>query len=224
MPKGTLEDDPLLIRFLIATVLVSLGGLSLVADVIESVNIDTAPIQGQTGYLAFDFLGGAPVESNTVVISSFTSDASLGTLVLTGAASGTLVPGPATLNDSQFFNELLQTVTFGTTMSFTLDLTTSVSPGGIPDAFAFYLLDSTQNPYTTSDPTGADSLFDINIDGSSLSPEVYASSSASSTVTPAAATTVPEPNSVVLLAAAIVTLALLGRRREARLSRWIQHE
>jgi hypothetical protein len=208
----------MLVRFLIATALASLGGLSLMADVIELVNIDTAPIQGQTGYLAFDFLGGAPVESNTIVISSFTSNASLGTLVLTGGASGTLVPGPATLNDSQFFNELLQAVTFGSTTSFSLDLTTSVSPGGIPDAFAFYLLDSTQNPYTTSDPTGANSLFDINVDGSSLTPRVYTSPSASSTVTPAA-TTVPEPNSVVLLAAAIVSLALLGRRREARLSR-----
>jgi hypothetical protein len=197
----------------VATVLVSLIPSSGIADVMELVNVDTTPLHGQAGYFAFDFLGGTPIENNTVRISNFTSDATLGALTPTGDAVGNLVPGPGALNDSQFFNEFLQAATFGTTISFTLDLTTNVASGGIPDAFALYLLDSTENPFATSDPTGADSLFLINIDGAALAPDVYVSSSATSTVTPSSPTAVPEPDSVVLLLIAIIPSLVLMRRR-----------
>src|ERR1019366_2742669 len=115
------------------------------------------------------------------------------------------------------FNELLQGVTFGSTMSFTLDLTTNFASGGIPDAFAFYLLDSTQNPFATSDPSGADSLFVINVDGLSPTPDVYTSSSATTTVTPIGSTAVPEPDGVVLLLTVVLLgVALMRRRCAAR--------
>src|ERR1035438_9312322 len=153
---------------LLAAFFTFVGSTLLTADVVLNVSANTTPLEGQSGYFAFDFIGGTPVENNTVTISNFTSDATLGTLTPTGGASGSIVPGPGILNDSQFFNELLQAVTFGTTASFTLDLTTNSTSGGLPDAFALYLLDSTQNPFATSDPTGADSLFAINIDGPNL--------------------------------------------------------
>jgi hypothetical protein len=200
-------------RILIAALLAFLGAGLAMADSFE-VNINTTPLKGVAGYLAFDFIGGTPIENNTVTISSFTSDATLGALTPTGGATGSIFPGPGTLNDSQFFNELLQAVTFGTTVSFTLDLATSVSSGGIPDAFAFYLLDSTQNPFTTSDPTGADSLFAINITGPGLTPDVYTSSSATATIAPGGVTAIPEPSSLLLIVG-VSSLALICRRRSA---------
>jgi hypothetical protein len=168
-----------------------------------NVNVNTTPIAGESGYLAFDLTGGSPVENNVVSISTFASNSSLGVLSLTGAASGTISPGPGSLNDSQFFNELLQEVTFGSTLSFTLSLSTNYTSGSIPDTFAFYLLDSTSNPFTTSDPTGANSLFAINIDAASLTPDVYSSSSATATLSPLSVAATPEPASFWLMLASV---------------------
>jgi hypothetical protein len=206
-------------RIFLAALWVVLGASLTRADSNQvDVKISTTLLQGTVGYLAFDFIGGSTVENNTVTISNFVGNATLGALTSTGNASGSISPGPGVLGDSQFFNEFLQAVTFGTTMSFTLDPTTNVSSGGIPDAFAFYLLDSTENPFATSDPTGADALFVIPISGPSLTPGVYTSPSATATVTPVTAT--PEPSSFWLLVVGVSSLIcirtaspLIGRRK-----------
>lgn len=189
----------------------SLGSAIASADVIFDVNVNTAPIEGQTGYFAFDFIGGTPVEDNTVTISDFSTDATLGTLTPTGDAFGSLTPGPGTLDDLQFFNEFLQQVSFGTTVSFVVDLTTNATAVTIPDNFAFYLLDSTQNPFETSDPSGADSLFNINIDGSTPPPNIYTSSSATAALIPAAPT--PEPRGISVTVGILMAALLCLRRR-----------
>jgi hypothetical protein len=198
-------------HILLIALFASVGAGLLPADVIFNVVVNTTPLEGESGYFAFDFIGGTPVEDNTVTISNFASDATLGTLTPTGGASGSISPGPGMLNDSQFFNELLEALTFGTTASFTLDLMTNATSVVIPDEFAFYLLDSTQNPFATSDPTGADSLFAINIEGSSLTPDVYTSSSAAATL--ASMSAVPEPSSFSLSALAFGVLVLVSSRR-----------
>ena len=179
-------------------------------DPAPSSSVDTTPLLHSAGYFAFDFLGGTPIENNTVTISDFTSDATLGAMTPTGGATGTITPGPGTLDDSQFFNELLQAAAaFGTTASFTLSLTTNAGSGGIPDTFAFYLLDPTQVPITTSDPTGADALFTINITGTDLMPAVYTSTFAGATVT--LANTVPEPGTLGISVLAVAVLSWLRR-------------
>jgi hypothetical protein len=199
-------------QIFLAAVIAFVGSSPATANAIFSVNVTTGPLNGVAGYLAFDFLGGTPIENNTVTISGFTSNAALGALTKTGDAFGTISPGPGTMDDTNFFfNEFLQAVTFGTTISFTLNLTTSGAPSGTPDTFAFYLLDSTQNPFLTSDPTGANSLFSINVTGPNLSPAVYTSSSAAATVTPAGIST-PEPGSFWMLG---VPLLVLIRARGA---------
>ena len=124
------------------------------------VTITTTPIQGLAGSMVFDFMAGAPVLYNTTTVSGFTSDASLESFTTTGAVSGTLVPGPLTLSDTAFLSEMDQSVTFGSTVTFVLTLTTNFQ-GGIPDEFSFFLADSEGNPYPTSDPTGANALFAI---------------------------------------------------------------
>lgn len=186
-------------------ILFSCAVLPAMGDAIFDVSVTTTPIKGAVGFLAFDFLGGSPVENNTVTISGFSTDAVLGTLTPSGDATGTISPGPGTLDDGQFFNEFLQAVTYGTTITFQLDLTTNAAVSGIPDNFSFYLLDSTQAPFTTSDPTGADSMFSINVTGPALTPDVFTSSSATATVT-AAGSGVPEPGAFWLVAGGFVIL------------------
>ena len=186
------------------------------------VTITTVPLQGQAGFAVFDFIQGAPVLNNTVTVSGFTSNAVLGAFTTTGAVMGTLVPGPMTLSDSAFLSEFSQGLTYGTTMSFILNLTTNSSPGGIPDEFSLFLEDSKGNPFPTSDPTGADSLLAIDITGSPLDPLVFTSDYAIITVTEAP---VPEPSGAGLTLSSLIILALMlwyfrssrGLRRRLRL-------
>jgi hypothetical protein len=184
--------------------LLSLGSAIASADAIFDVDINTTPLEGQTGYLAFDFIGGTPVEENTVTISDFSTNAVLGLLTPSGDVSGSLSPGPGTLGDLEFFNEFLQEVTFGTTVSFVLDLTTNATGVTIPDDFSFYLLDSTENPYTTSDPSGADSLVNINISGAAPTLDIYTSSSAA---------VIPEPRGISITLVVLMGALLRLRRR-----------
>lgn len=175
------------------------------------VTVDTTPLAGLSGFLAFDLLAGSPAPGNSALILGFSTDSTLGSGTPSGDTSGTLVPGPLTLGDNQFFNEWLQgIVTFGTTLSYRLDLGSAVIPGAIPDSFSFFLLDSSQVPFATTDPTGADALFTIDLTGPQSTPLVFASSFAIATVEPAA-TAVPEPSSLLLL---LTALPLLRRLRK----------
>lgn len=173
-------------NYIIAAAIVLLGSCLLCpvgqADSFQ-VTITTDPIQGQAGFAVFDFIQGAPILNNTVTVSNFMSNAMLGSFTTTGAVMGTLVPGPMTLSDSAFLSEFSQGLTYGTTMSFILNLTTNSSMGGIPDEFSFFLEDSTGTPFPTSDPTGADSLLAVDITGSPLDFSVFTSDFATATVT-----------------------------------------
>ena len=58
------------------------GASSLRADTI--VTVDTSTLAGTSAQIAFDFIDGGP-PSNTVTISGFTTDGTLGNPVPTGA-------------------------------------------------------------------------------------------------------------------------------------------
>ena len=105
---------------------------------------------------------------------------------------------------TSFFNEFLQQITYGASLSFTLDLTTFGA--ATPDNFSFYLLDSKQFPFPTSDPTGADSLISINITGPGITPQVYSSDDAIAKVTPAVSMMTPEPGGLWLLGVSLLTV------------------
>jgi hypothetical protein len=211
-------------NYIVAAAIVVLGSCMLCpvsrADSFQ-VTITTTPIQGQGGFAVFDFIQGAPVLNNTVTVSGFTSDAMLGSFTTTGAVMGTLVPGPLTLSDSAFLSEWSQGLTYGTHMSFILNLTTNSSLGGIPDEFSFFLEDSTGTPFPTSDPTGADALFAIDITGSPLDPFVFTSDYASATVTPLP---VDEPSALgltsSLLTILVVSLGYIKWRSLATRQSW----
>ena len=194
--------DSVLGRNLFFSCMLTLGLVSSVSAVPIDVLIDTTSLSGSTGQMAFDFIDGDPA-SNTATISGFTTD---GTLVFPatedgGPISGTL-PGPVTIEDDSFFNELLQPITFGNTISFSVELTTNRTFSLFPDSFSFFLLDDfLLLLFPTSDPTFADSLFFVDIDGSAAGAISSFVATGPPTVTWSVtqAAAAPEPSTLFLL-------------------------
>lgn len=202
----------------LASVTAAVGALSFAAVVqgatVYSVSIDTRLIGGTSTQVAFDFIdGGSP--SNTVVISGFVSDGSLGSQAAIGDVTGAL-PGTFTLGDSQFFNELLVGLTLGSTLVFHFEATAnSPDAGSVPDSFSLFMLDlNTQLPlFPTSTPSGADALLQFDIDGSP--PSAYRALGGEVTITVAQVQQkVPEPGTFLLASLALAALACQRRRRE----------
>jgi hypothetical protein len=202
-----------------AALLSVLGSPLLYANLSYQVSVDTSPLSGVSGYMDFNIFGGIPFQDNVATISSFTSDSTLGGTFTQGDVAGTLTPGPLTLTADAFDSEWLQTVTFGNTTTFVLNVTTNFTTGSTPDSFAFYLLDSTQTPYATSDPSGADSIFVIDLTGASTAPQVFVSTAPNlqftATVTPITSTSTPEvsPGSSVALGLAVMLGFIFLARR-----------
>jgi hypothetical protein len=166
------------------------------ADISLQVTVDTTPLAGVSGFMIFDFFGGNPPQNNVATLTSFATTGALGAGSATfGDVSGSLVPGPLVETANQFVSEWQQAITFGGGLTtFDLDLTTAFT-GSAPDSFSFSLLDSGFNSFPTSDPTGADRLFAIDLVGADTTPDVFTSSSATATVTPlGSGGAVPEPN------------------------------
>lgn len=96
---------------------------------------------GRCSDLAFDFIGNDGIASNnTVVVSDFYTSGTLGN---SSSLGGVLAihpsppgPFPIALTDTLFFNEFLQELTLGATVSFTLNLTGQWASGSLlPDSF-----------------------------------------------------------------------------------------
>jgi hypothetical protein len=193
--------------FAIAALACGLGVATATASPVL-VTVDTSQLAGVEAQLAFDLIDGGP-PSNTVTITGFTSDGTLGVIALTGDVSGAL-PGTVTLGDSDFFNEYLQHVTLGNAISFTFDATglAPTDQSSIPDGFSFLLIDPATNlPLVqTSDPTGANALLLYSV-GSVTPLVVYAADQVT-----VFATAVPEPGSAPLALAALLIAVWLTRR------------
>jgi hypothetical protein len=126
------------------------------AITIYNFSINTSALSGQQGLLAFDLIGGdGAVANNTAIVNNFSTNGVLDQ------------PGQAvTLTDSLFFNEELKAITFGSFLSFTLQLTENHTAPGF-DQFSFFVLDAVSflPLFGTTDSTGADALFAIDITG-----------------------------------------------------------
>jgi hypothetical protein len=200
-----------------AALLSLLGSPLLYANLSYQVSINTSPLSGVSGYMDFNQYGGIPFQDNVATITSFTSDSTLGGTFTQGDVAGTLTPGPLTLTADAFDSEWLQTVTFGNTTTFVLNVTTNFTSGSTPDSFAFFLLDSTQTPYATSDPSGADSIFVIDLTGGTTAPQVFVSTDPNvqftATVTPTTSTPEVSPGpSAGLGLAVMLGFIFLARR------------
>jgi hypothetical protein len=202
-----------------ALLLLGLGAVGAAsASAIYDVSIGTANLLGTDSTLTFDFIAGGGTQSNGITISQFETDGTLispsvSGAVPSGSVSGAL-PGSVALTNGSFFNEYQQGMTLGSTISFRLDATTAApTSGSLPDTFSLFLLDptATNSLVTSTDPTGADSLFTLQIDGSTggLLAVYDTTPSLAVSVTPSP---VPLPTGFVLLISGLLALGFLGSR------------
>lgn len=173
------------------------------AAIIYDVNINMAGLSGVSGNLAFDLIDGDGASNNMVSITQLATD---------GIGLDT---SDFSMSDVLFFNEVQRGLTFGTFLSFSFSVTSNFA-GGTPDAFSFFLLDSsgTLSLVTTTDPTGADSLFALDIDGTAggLLTTNIVTDPADVAVTVA---TVPEPASLAMWSLLAAGIGVFSRRRRA---------
>src|ERR1035441_4591901 len=194
----------------LATLLTGLGSPAW-ADTL-TISVDTSGLNGSAAQIALDFIGRTS-PANTVTITNFLTDGSLGVQTPTGGGSGT-PPGTVTLNDaSSFFNEQLAGIKLGNYFSFQVD-TTNLGPtaGSFPDEFSLLLYDASFNSLiTTSDPTGANAIVTIDLTGGTATTDtIYTSAATFGSPSP---TAVPEPASIVLFATFAGMILIVQRRR-----------
>lgn len=196
-------------------VLVALGvGPARTEGATIQVTIDTSAFDGSAASLGWDLTDGDPGASTTAIITGFSTNGSFdaGQATSTGGVSGSL-PGPVTITDTDFLNSLLQPVTLGTSVSFTLDMTTAASGEGVPDTLAFFLLTEDGLASLVATDLLGDALVALEADGTAggllgVAEETEPSVPISATRT----TTVPAPAALLLLAAALLPTLLAARR------------
>ena len=173
------------------------------------VNVDTSLLNGQTGYLDFQFLpGDVSAPSATATVAAFTSAGT--TLTPSPTLTGDVIGGlnsAVILGNSQFFNDLLQGFTFGTNLSFSVSLDLpipSLDPMVSGTAFSLSFYDTSYNSLLADPIWGAALVLDLK--GSGVA-EVLAKSNTVflSTTAPVP---VPLPGSIGLLLVGISALSL----------------
>ncbi len=190
------------------------------ADEIVTVSVNTSSISGMAGSeVFFEFTDGSGLgdANNTVTLTGFSLGGGTAGAVDTNPLDTTGGFDPASdlgsqvsITDSSFFNEFAQFLTPGSVLSFTLDLTTNVDAGGVPDQFSMYIYDPNINSIdTTADPTGGDSLLSISLDSSS---NPTTNNFDPALVTSAVTNPTPEPSTLLLFVSGLAICGLLRRR------------
>jgi hypothetical protein len=214
--KESTMNRKVLLRTAIAlgAVLLALGPRMALADEVVNISVDTSSLPvtpaSEVFFILTDGSGLTPADgNNTATLSGFGLGGGLAGAVdavsVGGFAPSSNLGSAVSLTDSSFLNLFGQFFTPGSSLSFTLDLTTNVDAPA-PDQFSFYILDPTGSPLATSDPFG--NLVTINLDSPSPTPNVY---STLVTVTPAAVT--PEPGTLTLLVLGLAGMVPMFRRR-----------
>jgi len=191
-------------------ILAILGLYLTSANVLASsytVSVATTALFGTSAQLVFDLIdGGTP--ANSVTISSFATDGTLGSSSRVGDVSGTL-PNTLILNDTVSpINSYLSAITLGNALSFVFETTNNApdDPNSSPDGFAFYIFNALgEDITTTADPSGLNALLVLDITGESDEPVPYSGSSPSVpvTITP---TAVPIPASSILFLSSLMVV------------------
>lgn len=180
--------------------------------------------------LGFQFADGSGTGdgNNSITLSNFNfgGGGPSGSPLMAGSATGDL-SSSVTFTDATPTNLFLQGFTPGSSLSFSIDMTTNVDPGGIPDEFILSLLDSTLSPIPTTSSSPLFPLLVIDIDSANPSVQTFGVDGTQQpaaggfvnfgapAVTPAQPSSVPEPASILLGATVLVGLALYRRRRNA---------
>jgi hypothetical protein len=189
-----------------------MGLLPMQASTIFLADVDTSSVAGTIGFLDFTFDPGPLItQSAFASISSFSSDGTLGTPVISGGVTGSLTSS-ITLNNDTAFNDYFIPFTFGDTLNFlvtlggpALDSSDSTSTSGSTFSFSMFAGDGS-TPLLTSDSTdGFAFLLNVNLDGTTR-----LSNSSGQTSVSAVGASVPEPTGALLLAAGLIALRALG--------------
>lgn len=167
---------------------------------------NTSTYSGTNARLAFDFIGGDGNIHNSVIVSNFFTDGSLGSPTNMGDVTG-ILPATSTLQSTSFFNEILQPIALGNAIGFDLNISEFIDAGAtLPDALSVFLLDGNNQPlFNTTDPTGANALFVVNIDGSTPGGlNVYTATPDTSSPMVWSVSTIPEPSVLQLSVAGLI--------------------
>jgi|SRR5215472_15331673 len=190
----------------ISALALSLASLAQ-ADTAYTFTMNTGALVGNGPFtLDLQFLDGSglPIDlnNNTVALTNFSFGAggsASGGGTATGGASGSLGSG-VVQKDTTFFNEYFEDFTPGTLLSFSIDTTNVLDPGGTPDLLTVAILDNLGNELPTTGP--ASEFLDLSLAGGTA-PQVAtfgsAPGSAYSLAAPVVqiqtAPSVPEPTS-----------------------------
>jgi hypothetical protein len=195
------------------------------ASIQYAITVNTSSALLSNGYIDFQFNPSSfTTQPANADVANFSSDGVLnpadpdnGTV---GAVSG-MLPGTVTLMNSQPSpNEYTEAMTFGTTITFDLDLygpAISNPNGQGGGTFILDFLNSDQSGYLfTADSQNDVPVFTVTIngDGSTTASTYPSENNGPPVVTFVGPTAVPEPASVLMfLSAGLLALAVLGRRR-----------
>ena len=186
------------------------------------VSANTTTIEGLTGSFDMQFNGGGiGMLPATATITNFSTDGTGLSLNTTdGDVSGTLLPGPLVINNTMVLNDVLENITFGTSISFTLTLSgpgvTSPDPNLPGSGFGLSLYDANFNPLLTTDPAGTVVTMNLNPDGST-GVETFPSDNSGGTPVGSAvpqATAVPEPSTGFLIMTALPFVVVVWRGKK----------
>ena len=182
------------------------------ADYIYNVSANTTAISGETG--SFDLQlnpGGIGTLPVTATLTNFSTDGTGLSLNTTdGDVTGTLSPGPLIIKNTYALNDLLENITFGSSISLTLALSgsgiTSLNPNLPGTSFGLSLYDANFNPQLTTDPSGTVVTINLNPNGSTSVQTFPSNNSGGAPVGSATPVATPEPSSFVLLSIGLVIM------------------
>jgi hypothetical protein len=207
--------------------ILALLGTSLVshAGVIYTVSLDTTVLVGTGPYwLAFQFADGSGTgdANNAAVLSDFQfgSGGPVATQYISGPASGSLT-GSVSLSDSDpllsaFF---AQQFTPGAALSFVLQLTTEVDPGGVYDQFTFGIADNGFAYLPTTSTLAPDVFLSVLVDSDTPTREVSGTDLNRTIIAldaPQVDNAVPEPATWLPVGLVLGVAGCLRRRRAHR--------
>jgi hypothetical protein len=196
------------------------------AEIIQyALTVDTTSQTTNQGYIDLQFDPSSfTTQFANAAVKNFFTDGSLDSFGAdtfdgtSGDVSG-LLPGTVTFDNGTSTNEYTQGITFGTTITFNLDLSGPAidSPNG-DGGGSFYLTfyDTLGNTILTNNPNNAAFEVDINGDGSTTPTAFPNASGGTSVVTyvgPTEVSAVPEPSMALLVAGGLLGIAALRRRR-----------